>query len=188
MEYTRIKEIPTNTETLSPSPQLKALAQIWVSKKEQLQEYEQKFNKDLQAHQHTHKASFSEAKNNSESNNHYFHKQIIKIANKHDYYADTKHYKAWSRLVIKTDNIFEIVFSLHGYEHRDNGVMAISGFTFEKDISGKQTSEIFNIKSAQQEIFVFNYLEEEQEVVTRFDEWFKDTFVVALAGWQQTIA
>jgi hypothetical protein len=93
-----------------------------------------------------------------------------------------------ARLIISTGSIFEIVFSIHGVGHSDNGVMAISGFTFEKNISEDGVLIVVNTKSAQQDIFVFNYLEKEKEVMERFGEWFNESFVIALAEWQQTIA
>lgn len=155
---------------------------------EQLKTYEQKFNNQLQTNNQQHEVVATQAKNADENKNYYFRSEIIKIANKHDYYADTKHYKSWSRLIINTDNIFEIVFSIHGYGHSDNGVMAISGFTFEKNISEDEIPSLVNTKSAQQEIFTFNYLEEKQDILTRFDEWFKESFIIAIAQWQQTIA
>lgn len=160
------------------------LQEILVKK---LQVYAKKFSEGLNNHNHKHGAVVTEAQKNDKEHNYYFRNEIIKIANKHYYYADTKHYKSWSRLIINTDNIFEIVFSIHGFGHSDNGVMAISGFTFEKNISEDKIPGAINIKSAQQDIFVFNYLEEEKQVVKRFEEWFQESFVIALAEWQQTI-
>ncbi len=161
-----------------------------------LEKYAQSFDKDLKNnnnnnnnnHNHKHGAVATQAQNDDEQHNYYFRNEIIKIANKHDYYADTKHYKSWSRIIINTYNIFEIIFSIHGFGHSDNGVMAVSGFTFEKNISEDALTSVINTKSAQQDIFVFNYLEEEAQVMERFEEWFKESFVIALAEWQQTIA
>lgn len=152
-----------------------------------LKKHAQNFDGDLKSNNHQYGAVATQAQNDAERN-YYFRNEIIKIANKHDYYADTKHYKSWSRLIINTDNIFEIIFSIHGFGHSDNGVMAVSGFTFEKNISEDEIPGAINTKSAQQDIFVFNYLEEEAQVMERFEEWFEESFVIALAEWQQTIA
>ena len=123
-----------------------------------LKEYGQIFNEDLKNYNHKHGATVTQSKNDNEKN-YYFRKQIIEIAKKHDYFADTKHYKSWSRLVIHTDSTFEIIFSIHGLGHSDNGMMAISGFTFEKNISEDRITDAINIRSAQQDIFSFNYLD-----------------------------
>lgn len=153
-----------------------------------LQIYAKGFNKDLMKSNSKYGAVATQAPKDDDKHNYYFRNEIIKIANKHDYYADTKHYKSWSRLMINTDNIFEIIFSIHGFGHSDNGVMAVSGFTFEKNISEDKIPSAINIKSAQQDIFVFNYLEKEEEIIKRFEEWFEESFVIALAEWQQSIA
>ncbi len=152
-----------------------------------LKAHAQKFNDDLKNNNYKHGATVTQASKDDE-HNYYFRNEIIKIAKKHDYYADTKHYKSWSRLIINTDNIFEIVFSIHGHGHSDNGVMVVSGFTFEKNISEDEIPGAINTKSAQQDIFVFNYFEKEEQVIERFEEWFEESFVIALAEWQQTIA
>ncbi len=155
-----------------------------------LKEYEQTFDESLKLNNNRHGAVVTESKHDDEEKNYYFRREIIEIAKKHSYYANTKHYKSWSRLIINTDSIFEIIFSIHGHGHSDNGVMVISGFTFEKDISEDKEDKNpnpINIKSTQQDIFSFNYLEKEKEVMQRFDEWFKESFVIALAEWQQTI-
>ncbi len=153
---------------------------------ENLEKFEQDFNKDLTENNFKHGSKLSEAKKD-DSNNYYFRNEIIEIAKKHDYYADTKHYKSWVRLIMATDNIFEIVFSIHGFGHSDNGVMAVSGFTFEKNTSEDGIAGVINTKSAQQDVFVFNYLEKEKQVKERFKDWFEESFVIALAEWQQTI-
>lgn len=151
-----------------------------------LENFEQDFNKGLIENNSKHGSKLSEAKKD-DSNNYYFRNEIIEIAKKHDYYADTKHYKSWVRLIMTTDNRFEIVFSIHGFGHSDNGVMAVSGFTFEKNTSEDGIAGVINTKSAQQDVFVFNYLEKEKQVKERFKDWFEESFVIALAEWQQTI-
>ncbi|RUA07069.1 MAG: hypothetical protein DSY43_00645 [Gammaproteobacteria bacterium] len=150
--------------------------------------FEEKFNTGLTENNSKHGSKLSGAEKDDENNNYYFRNEIIEIAKKHTYYADTKHYKSWVRLILTTDNIFEIVFSIHGYGHSDNGVMVVSGFTFEKNTSEDGVLGVINTKSAQQDVFVFNYLEEKKQVEDRFSEWFDETFVIALAEWQQTIA
>ncbi|AYQ56779.1 Huntingtin interacting protein E-like protein [Bathymodiolus thermophilus thioautotrophic gill symbiont] len=154
---------------------------------EKLKAYQEKFDPSLKSTNRKDGAIAGEAKNNDSDRNYYFRNEIIKIANKHDYYADTKRYKSWSRLILNTESIFEIVFSIHGFGH-SNGVMAISSFTFEKNMSEDSVLNVVNIKSAQQEVFVFNYLEKETEINKRFNDWFQESFVIALAEWQQTIA
>lgn len=126
---------------------------------------------------------------NDEPDSYYFRKQINDMAKEHGYYANSDHYKSWSRLTIHTGNIFEIFFSIHGYGHGDNGVMVVSGFTFERFPSEERdlVTETANIKPSHREIFQFNYLESEENIVKRFEEWLDESLTFALAEWQQSI-
>lgn len=117
----------------------------------------------------------------------YFHKQIVKIAQHYDYYANVERYKSWSRLAIFTEKIFEIVFSIHGHGYGDNGVMVVSSFTFEKIPSEDKTNEVANIKPAHQDIFQFNYFENRESIIKRFNDWLEESIMIALAEWQKTI-
>lgn len=137
----------------------------------------------------TYNASIKAARDgNIES--HFFRRQIVEVAKLHGYYANADSYKSWTRLIVYTGKIFEIVFSIHGYGHGDNGVMVASGFTFEKIPSDETNSgtESTNTKSCNQDIFQFNYLESEESIVKRFDDWLEESITFALAEWQRTIA
>lgn len=126
---------------------------------------------------------------NDQREAYYYQRQIYEIAKNHDYYANLDRYKSWTRLIIYTEKTFEIVFSIHGYGHGDNGVMVVTGFTFEKIPSedSKSGTESTNIKPCSQDIFQFNYLESEDNTKKRFAEWLDDSITIALAEWQQTI-
>ncbi len=177
-KYSKQKEEITKVHNIA-----NALQEVLEKK---LQSHAQNFNAGLVKSNNQYEAVLTQAKYD-DNHNYYFRNEIIKIANKHDYYADIKHYRSWVRLIINTENIFEIIFSIHGFGHSDNGVMAVSGFTFEKNRSEGEIPGVVNTKSAQQEIFSFNYLEEKEQVIKRFGEWFEESFIIALAEWQQTI-
>jgi len=134
----------------------------------------------------TYNASVKESKN-GDKDSHFFHRQIVDIANIHDYYVNNDNYKAWSRLVLYTEKLFEIVFSIHGHGFGDNGIMVISGFTFEKIPTEDDTMETTNTKPCNQDIFQFNYLESEENILNRFDEWIDESITYALAEWQRTL-
>ena len=90
---------------------------------------------------------------------------------------------------IRTSSLFGIVFSIHGYGHGDNGIMVVSGFTFEK-IPSQETSagtESTNTNPCNRDIFQFNYLESEDNIIKRFDEWLDDSITFSLAKWQKSI-
>ncbi len=138
----------------------------------------------------TFNASLKIAKN-GEKEAYYYQRQIYEVAKIHGYFANLDRYKSWGRLIIYTDKIFGIVFSIHGYGHADNGVMVVSGFTFEKipyEEDSKSGTESINTKPCSQELFQFNYLEDEKDTINRFEEWIDDPITIALAEWRQTIA
>lgn len=117
----------------------------------------------------------------------YFRRQIVEMAKINGYFANSDHYKSWSRLIIYTENVFEIVFSIHGHGHGNNGVMVVSGFTFEK-IPSEEGTESTNTMPCNRDIFQFNYLESEKDIISRFDEWLDDSITFALAEWKKSIA
>lgn len=131
-------------------------------------------------------ASFKAAKDGEEES-YYFRHQIIEIAKQYEYYANTDHYKSWSRLMIYTASIFEVVFSIHGYGHEDSGVMVVSGFTFEK-IPSEEGMDTTSPKTSHPELFQFNYLESVEDIRKRFEEWFEEAITFSLATWQKTLS
>lgn len=130
--------------------------------------------------------SVRHAKNGGKES-YYFQRQIYETARKHDYFANLDRYKSWTRLVIHTEKIFEIVFSIHGHGHGDNGVMVATGFTFEKLPSEDSGNESTNTKPCSQDMFQFNYLESEVSINKRFLEWLEESITIALAEWKQAI-
>jgi len=134
----------------------------------------------------TFNASLKKAEN-GEKESYYYQRQIYEVGKIHDYYVNLDRYKSWTRLIIYTDKIFEIVFSVHGHGRGDNGVMVVTGFTFEKIPSEDSGTESTNTKPCSQEIFQFNYLENKNNIINRFNEWIDDAITIALAEWQQTI-
>ena len=166
---------------------------------QQLKELEDKINPELQAIAIHGKQNFFAGMSQSleEQDGHFFYRQIVEMAKKHDYYAVTGgHYRTWVRLILNTEKRFEIVFSIHGYSYDDNGVMVVSGFTFEKNFSDLQRNEDansdymdnepFNTKPTN-DIFQFNYLEDEDRIVKRYKEWLEESITIALAQWQQML-
>ncbi len=160
---------------------------------EKLSELQQELDPQLKSietsHDETYNASVKSARND-DPESYYFQRQIIDMAKEHKYYANLDNYKSWSRLIIFTGKIFEAVFSIHGHGHGDNGVMVVSGFTFEKFPSEetKSGTEEANIKPSNGEIFQFNYLESEENILNRFEEWLDESLTFALAEWQKSIA
>lgn len=125
--------------------------------------------------------------NNGEPQSHYFHHQIIKIANKFDYYANLDKYKSWIKVGIYTENRFEFVVSIHGYGHTNNGIMVASAFTSQRVQKDEGGTELINVTPAIPDLFQFNYAESEKDIKQRFSEWLESAVTIAIAEWKQTL-
>ena len=128
----------------------------------------------------------SHALNNSEKR-HYFQKQIVDIANHYDYYANFEPYRAWSRLSISTQQTLDFVLSVHGYGSTDNGILAVSGFTYVKAQREEGGTDIVDLRAASPDLFQFNYKESVESIEKRFKEWLEASLAIALAEWKRTL-
>jgi hypothetical protein len=137
----------------------------------------------------TYNASIKAAEDGS-ADSYFFRRQIIEMAKLRGYYANSDSYKSWTRLMIYTAKRFEVVFSIHGYGHGDNGIMVVSGFAFEKVPSEdtKSGTESTDTRPCNEDIFQFNYLEKEESILKRYEDWLDESITFALADWQRTIA
>ena len=127
-----------------------------------------------------------ESAENGDDGSHFFRWQIVELANKHGYYANTNYYKSWSRLMIATEDKFYAVFSIHGYGHRDNGIMVISGFSFQK-LPSHGGLRLSPPLPTHPDLFQFNHRESEMDIFQRFDEWFEEALSAVLARWRKTM-
>jgi Fic family protein len=124
---------------------------------------------------------------NGTPNDHYFFRQIVKIANEFNYYANLDKYKSWVRINIWTDKNFEIVFSIHGYGHINSGIMAISAFTSQRVQDEDEYTEVINTTPACTDLFQFNYAELRESIEKRFEEWIESSIAISLAEWNKSI-
>lgn len=130
-------------------------------------------------------AAENDGANNSQSS-HFYYRQIVDIARQFDYYVNLDTYKSWVKLTINTEKKFEIVFSIHGYGHISNGIMAVSSFTAER-VRGEETTDVVNLVPACLDLFQFNYIESQENTLKRFEEWLEASAAIGLATWNKTI-
>lgn len=124
---------------------------------------------------------------NSSPQRHYFYAQIIKAAKQFDYFANLDAHRSWSRLVISTETIFELVISIHGYGPGRNGVLAATAFTFQRVPTEEQGTEFVNIRPCVPELFQFNYAEEKESIEKRFDDWLESACAIGLSEWKRLL-
>lgn len=126
------------------------------------------------------------AKNDS-SVRHYYYSQIITVANQMGYYAVMDPYRSWARLVIATDQLFELVISFHSLGSSKSGILVASAFTFERISSEDTKSEFVNINSATPDVFQFNYAEPSESIQKRFQDWLETATAIAFSEWKKRI-
>lgn len=124
---------------------------------------------------------------NKSGQRHYFHKQIVEIANQFDYFANFDTHRAWSRISITTEKTFDYVLSFHGYGPGDSGLLAVSTFTYLKAPKEEGGTEPVNLHPASIDLFQFNYVETYESTEKRFKDWLESSLAIALAEWKKTI-
>jgi prophage maintenance system killer protein len=118
---------------------------------------------------------------------HYYYSQIISVANQMNYYAVMDPYRSWTRLVISTDQLFELVISFHSLGSSKSGILVASAFTFERISSEEAKSEFVNIISATPDVFQFNYAESSESIRKRFQDWLETATAIAFSEWKKRI-
>jgi Fic family protein len=132
----------------------------------------------------------SSAENNS-PNKHYFHTQIVEMANRKefDYLANLEKYRMWARLTISTETTFEYVISFHSYGYGDTGILAVSAFTAQRLPREEGFgSDFVNTQPAATDLFQFNYQEPVESIQKRFSDWLESSLAIALAEWNRLLS
>ncbi|MBL8499768.1 MAG: Fic family protein [Nitrosomonas sp.] len=124
---------------------------------------------------------------NSSPQRHYFQKQIVDTANHFDYFANSKQYHSWVRMILTTELEFDYIVTIHGYGHGDTGILAASAFTFLKAPREDGETETLDIHPAAADIFQFNYAESYDSIEKRFLEWLESSLAIALAEWKRSL-
>ncbi len=100
---------------------------------------------------------FADSSFDGDERDFWFKREIVTTANKLGYYANTREYRAWTRLVLKTDSQSEILVSFHatGYEFR--GIVAVSACFFNREETEKDERQIGDVVPLSDDMFQINY-------------------------------
>lgn len=130
---------------------------------------------------------FVDQASDQDSRSHYFRNQITETAKEFDYYANTSSYRAWVRLVLKTDSQGEILISFHGIGYEFRGILAVTATWFQRVETEEREREVASIKALSEDVFQINYKEEMGLIQERFRSWLEETIVTGLKIWQNTV-
>jgi fido (protein-threonine AMPylation protein) len=117
----------------------------------------------------------------------WFKGQIIQIAKKFEYYANSRNYRAWVQLKIKEQRLTNLLLSFHGLGYEFSGIMAVSAFLEFR--SGTESDEVMPVGPypANTDIFQFSYRDEPAQVIERFKPWLEDTILIGLEQWRKQL-
>ncbi len=126
---------------------------------------------------------------NNSNRRQYFRNQIIDVAHHHKYYANFSKNCAWASLTIQSLNHFQFVVAFHGVGPNHKGIMAASSFTLFRIPREEQGgTEPIDVRPSSPDFFQFNYIEPQESIKDRFNEWLEGSLAIALAEWRRSIS
>ena len=118
---------------------------------------------------------------------HFYYHQIISTAKKLDYYANTRHYRSWVRLIARNGIRGNILISFHCVGKEFQGVLGCTGTWFLQEQTDDGTSETRMETELTDEVFQINYRERIEDVESRFRVWLERVIERGLALWETTL-
>ncbi|MGF1567864.1 MAG: translation initiation factor IF-2 N-terminal domain-containing protein [Nodosilinea sp.] len=130
---------------------------------------------------------YSDAEASDSATDFWFRQQIVSTARKLEYYADTRSYRAWSRLKIREERQAELVVSFHALGFEFVGVIAASAFIEYRDKAEDGDVDIDGPHVICDEVFQFSYNEDKKSVLMRFQQWLENVILVGLEHWRKQL-
>lgn len=114
----------------------------------------------------------------------WFQAQIVSTAKYLDYYANTKHYRSWLRLVMRDGSQAQMLISFHCIGFQFQGVLACSATWFRRVPTDDGGHETEGASALSDETFQINYKEPLAELEPRFKAWLEVALERGLARWE----
>lgn len=133
-------------------------------------------------------AAWCDGARNDSPKDDYFHFQIVEAAKKYGYFANTRTYRSWARLAIVTQLQTEILLSFHCLGPEFRGVMVCSALSYRRESTGENgPAQVSAIDLVAEEPFQFNYNDNVDVLLVRFDKWLNTTLTTALDIWRRSL-
>jgi len=123
----------------------------------------------------------------NEQNGYWFKKQIVDVANKMKYYADTRTYSAWVRLKIREERQTELIIPFHSLGTEFVGILVATAFIEYRDRSEDGDVTIDGPHCLCEEPFEFSYHDEKQLLHNRFRDWLTKITLMGLDQWRRQL-
>ena len=143
---------------------------------------------------------FVDRAKDQEERDHYFRSQIIDAARELEYFANTRTYRSWIRVVIREhrqsvelansddpSSQTQILLSFHGIGQEFRGVLVASAMTFRRELSEDEWTQTSDSTPLSGIVFQFNYRDTEESIIARFGPWLEDCIIVGLRRWQDQL-
>lgn len=127
---------------------------------------------------------FVDQEANEGGRSYWFQAQIVSTAKYLDYYANTKHYRSWLRLVMRDGSQAQMLISFHCIGFQFQGVLACSATWFRRVPTDDGGYETEGASSLSDETFQINYKEPLAELEPRFKAWLEVVLERGLARWE----
>ena len=124
---------------------------------------------------------------NNPGNDYWFNWDILEIAKKLNYFADTRTYRAWVRCQIKEDRQTDLIVSFHALGREFVGVLAATAFIKFRDYGqdGENTHDTpINLYNT---VFQHSFNEDLNVVKARYNSWLEGVMFAGLDQWRQQI-
>jgi hypothetical protein len=115
---------------------------------------------------------------------HWFHRQVVEVARKYEYFADQTTYHKWLRIKIQTDRRYEVTLSVHGLGRNFSGTMAVTGYFVERSLDENNISTTSDPQEIFDDVFVFTYQQSSKDVLKRFAGWLEYSMTIAMEKWR----
>ncbi len=127
---------------------------------------------------------WADSEKNEGPRDHYFRWQVIETAKRLGYFANTRAYRSWARLVMQSDSQAEVLVSFHATGHEFRGIIGASACFFRRDETDEGDREVVDLTPLTHELFQVNYREAPEAAQSRFQDWLEEALVAGLETWR----
>jgi|CXWL01.1.fsa_nt_gi Fic family protein len=120
------------------------------------------------------------------SRSHWFQHQVIEVARVLGYFANTRDYHRWLRLVLKNSAQSTVLVSWHTLGREYTGVVAASACYFQRAPS-EDSESIGKVHALVSDVFQMNYAEDPTSTQERFEGWLEEVLVHGLEHWRRDL-
>jgi Fic family protein len=115
-----------------------------------------------------------------EENNHFFQAQIIQVANKFDYFANTRSRRWWARLHLRDHFRTDLIVSAHAVGYSPQGAMACTVFLNERLERQIGESPEWKVTVACDAPFTFSHATDVGYLKPSFEDWLNRSITLGL--------